>query len=103
MLRPTEGSGCHLGPLASRRRVTANGSAPGPRSASSRPIPPETRGRLPLLTLTEAAHAARTSPSTIPYWIAIGRLPGVKPGRRRLICRTDLARLLELEPHEVGW
>jgi excisionase family DNA binding protein len=55
-----------------------------------------------LLTLEEAASAARTSPSTVRHWLAIGRLASVKPGRRRLIRRADLARLLEIEPHELS-
>lgn len=55
-----------------------------------------------LLTIPEAAQAARTTTSTVRHWIAIGRLASVKPGRRRLIRRADLARLLEIEPHELS-
>lgn len=55
-----------------------------------------------LLTVTEAADTARTSPSTIRHWLAIGRLPSVKPGRRRLIRRADLAALLGTPADELG-
>lgn len=62
----------------------------------------EKNNTLALLTLEEAARVARTSPSTVRHWLAIGRLASVKPGRRRLIRRADLARLLEIEPHELS-
>ena len=39
--------------------------------------------------LTRAA-----SISTVRHWIATGRLPSVKPGRRRLVRRSDVERFL---------
>lgn len=65
-------------------------------------IPPNVPTPPSLLTLEEAASAARTSASTVRHWLAIGRLASVKPGRRRLIRRADLARLLGVEPHEIA-
>lgn len=56
-----------------------------------------------LLTILEAAQAARTTPSTVRHWLAIGRLASVKPGRRRLIRRTDLATFLGLLPGELSF
>ncbi len=57
-------------------------------TAEGRPLPA-------LLTVDEAARVARTATSTIRHWLQIGRLRSVKPGRRRLIRRSDLAALLE--------
>jgi excisionase family DNA binding protein len=47
------------------------------------------------LLIDEAAEIARTSPNTIRYWIATGRLPSRRPGRRRLIAERDLIALIE--------
>lgn len=63
--------------------------------ALARPLPA-------LLTVTEAAETARTSPSTIRHWLSVGRLDSVKPGRRRLIRRADLAALLGTSAEELG-
>ncbi len=52
-----------------------------------------------LLTIAESAAIARTSASTVRHWLATGRLRSIKPGRRRLIRRGDLALLLGT-PHE---
>ena len=42
------------------------------------------------LLLSEAAERARTSVSTVSYWIRIGKLPASRPGRRVLIAEADL-------------
>lgn len=51
--------------------------------------------------IAEAARVARTGPSTIRDWIVSGRLQSVRPGRRRLIPVSDLARLLGVTPDEI--
>jgi len=51
-----------------------------------------------LLLLEEVARECRTSVSTVRYWIQSGRLPSIRPGRRRLVRRRDLERFLECEP-----
>ncbi len=50
------------------------------------------------LLIEEAAEIARTSAATVRYWIMIGKLPSVKPGRRRLIRRDVLIRFIEGAP-----
>jgi len=42
------------------------------------------------LLLEEIAEETRTPISTVRHWIAQGRLPSVRPGRRRLVKRSDL-------------
>lgn len=46
------------------------------------------------LLLAEVAKETRTTVSTVRYWIASGKLPSVRPGRRRLVRRTDLDAFL---------
>jgi excisionase family DNA binding protein len=48
----------------------------------------------PFLFLTECAAHARVPVSTVRHWIAIGRLPSVRPGRRRMVRREDLEAFL---------
>jgi excisionase family DNA binding protein len=48
----------------------------------------------PFLLLTECAAHARVPVSTIRHWIAIGKLPSVRPGRRRMVRRDDLDAFL---------
>lgn len=55
-----------------------------------------------LLTLEEAAAIARAPIGSVRHWIATKRLPSVRPGRRRLVRRADLARLLGLDTAELG-
>jgi excisionase family DNA binding protein len=42
------------------------------------------------LLLVEIAEETRTPLSTVRQWIAQGKLPSVRPGRRRLVKRADL-------------
>lgn len=42
------------------------------------------------LLLGEIAEETRTPISTVRHWVAIGKLPSVRPGRRRLVKRADL-------------
>jgi excisionase family DNA binding protein len=46
------------------------------------------------LTVTETAQQCRTSVRTVRRWIAKGRLPVHRPGRRVLIAEADLAGFL---------
>jgi len=48
-----------------------------------------------LLTLSEAADAARVKAKTISRWIADGRLPVVRMGRRVLIRRDTLVAFVD--------
>jgi len=48
----------------------------------------------PFLLLTECAEHARVPLSTVRHWIATGKLPSVRPGRRRMVRRTDLDAFL---------
>lgn len=42
-----------------------------------------------------------TSMSTVRHWIADGRLPSFKVGRRRLVRRSDLAAFLGVPAEEL--
>lgn len=55
-----------------------------------------------LLTLEEAASIARAPIGSIRHWCATGRLASIRPGRRRLVKRADLATLLGCDPREIG-
>jgi excisionase family DNA binding protein len=46
------------------------------------------------LFLEEVAAEIRTPLSTVRYWIITGKLPSIRPGRRRLVRRSDLERFL---------
>jgi excisionase family DNA binding protein len=46
------------------------------------------------LLLPEVAKLARASVSTVRHWIVTKKLASVRPGRRRLVRRTDLDELL---------
>jgi excisionase family DNA binding protein len=46
------------------------------------------------LLLKEIAEETRTPLSTVRHWIATGKLPSVRPGRRRLVKRADLEAFL---------
>jgi excisionase family DNA binding protein len=50
--------------------------------------------RSQLLLLDEVAREARVSLSTVRFWIGAGKLPSVRPGRRRLVRRSDLDAFL---------
>ncbi len=52
----------------------------------------------PFLLLTECAELARVPVSTVRHWIAIGRLPSVRPGRRRMVRRDDLEAFFAATP-----
>jgi excisionase family DNA binding protein len=43
-----------------------------------------------LLLLEEVARELRVSVSTVRHWIAVGKLPSVRPGRRRMVRRLEL-------------
>jgi excisionase family DNA binding protein len=43
-----------------------------------------------LLFLDEVAQHARVSIESVRHWIKAGRLPSVRPGKRRMVRRSDL-------------
>jgi len=43
-----------------------------------------------LLFLDEVARSARVSVESVRHWIKVGRLPSVRPGKRRMVRRSDL-------------
>jgi excisionase family DNA binding protein len=47
------------------------------------------------LTVEEVALALRTTVSTVHYWKGIGRLKGVRVGRRRLYDKREIQALLD--------
>ena len=47
-----------------------------------------------LLQLEEVAQLARVSVSTVRHWIKTGRLASLRPGRRRLVQRSEFERFL---------
>ena len=47
------------------------------------------------LYLDEVARECRASVSTVRHWIAVGRLRGVRPGRRLLVMREDLDSFID--------
>ena len=54
------------------------------------------KSKLPaLLTIPEVATVARAAESSVRHWLASGTLASVRPGRRRLVRRADLAAFLE--------
>lgn len=46
------------------------------------------------LFLAEVAALARVSVSTVRHWVLTGKLPSIRPGRRRLVRRADVVALL---------
>lgn len=50
----------------------------------------------PYLLLIEVAEETRTALGTVRHWIATGRLASVRPGRRRLVLRSDLEAFLAM-------
>jgi excisionase family DNA binding protein len=47
------------------------------------------------LYIHEVARECRASVSTVRHWIAVGRLRGVRPGRRLLVLREDSDSFIE--------
>jgi excisionase family DNA binding protein len=48
-----------------------------------------------LLLLDEVAQQLRVSVESVRHWIKTGRLPSIRPGKRRLVRRGDLDVFLE--------
>jgi excisionase family DNA binding protein len=63
-----------------------------------RPPGPPTDG---LLFIEEVALACRVSVSTVRHWVSRGKLRSFRPGRRRLVWRSDLERFLRGAGYEV--
>ncbi len=53
-----------------------------------------------LFTIYEVADHCRVSPSTVRFWIRIGRLSSTKLGRRRLVTQPQLEVFLSAGGHE---
>lgn len=47
-----------------------------------------------LLFLDEVARRARVSVESVRHWIKAGRLPSIRPGKRRMVLRGDLETFL---------
>lgn len=47
------------------------------------------------MLLEEVATFLRVSTSTVRHWILVGKLPSVRPGRRRLVCRKDVLAFVD--------
>ena len=46
------------------------------------------------MTTEEIASEARVSRRTVEWWIWTGKLPSVRPGRRRLVRRSDFTAFM---------
>jgi excisionase family DNA binding protein len=55
-----------------------------------------------LLLLEEVAQEARATISTVRHWVSTGKLASVRPGRRRLVRRSDLEAFLGCAGAEAG-
>lgn len=55
------------------------------------------------LTIPEVALVSRESESTIRHWVASGRLPSSRPGRKRYVTRAALAAFLDVEESQLEW
>lgn len=47
------------------------------------------------LLLEDVAREIRAPLSSVRFWCSTGKLPSIRPGRRRLVRRRDLDRFLE--------
>lgn len=56
----------------------------------------------PLLTLAQCAAIAQTPLSSIRFWCATGKLKSVRPGRLRLVRRSDLAEFLNVPLEDIA-
>jgi excisionase family DNA binding protein len=46
------------------------------------------------LHVEEIARLCRAPKSSVRHWLSTGKLPSIKPGKRRLVLRQDLDRFL---------
>jgi excisionase family DNA binding protein len=53
------------------------------------------------LTLDECAAEARVSLSSVRHWLRAGKLRSVRPGRRRLVERSEFERFLAANAQKV--
>lgn len=59
------------------------------------PAVAEALAKLPaLVTIAEASGLLRQEPSSTRYQIALGRIQSIKVGKKRLIAKDEIARLL---------
>lgn len=52
-----------------------------------------------LLFIEEVAALARVSSETVRFWLRRGKLPSVRPGRRRMVRRDALDAFLARDVH----
>jgi excisionase family DNA binding protein len=52
-----------------------------------------------LLFIEEVAALARVSAETVRFWVRRGKLPSVRPGRRRMVRRDELDAFLARDVH----
>ena len=50
------------------------------------------------MLVDEVAEVCRVSKSTVRHWLQTGRLPSIRPARRRLVARAEFERFLSLKP-----
>ncbi|MDD9941271.1 MAG: helix-turn-helix domain-containing protein [Myxococcales bacterium] len=55
-----------------------------------------------LLLLDEVARICRVSLNTVRFWVQQGRLPSIRPGRRRLVRRSALDAFLGESPRRTS-
>ena len=52
------------------------------------------------LLIDEVASICRVSINTVRYWLRTGRLPSIRPARRRLVERVEVERFLRSNPKD---
>ncbi|TKB74207.1 MAG: helix-turn-helix domain-containing protein [Nitrospira sp.] len=63
-----------------------------------RPYKPSPVALPPVLVVAELMTVFRISKGTAHRWLRLGKIPSIKIGRRRLIQRATVAKLLALPP-----
>jgi excisionase family DNA binding protein len=63
----------------------------------------DTAGNSEWLWLDDVARMTRAPLSTVRFWCAQGKLLSIRPGRRRMVHRKELARFLAQEPSRTVW
>jgi excisionase family DNA binding protein len=55
-----------------------------------------------LLFLEEVAERCRAPLSSVRHWVRTRKLPSIRPGRRRMVRRSDLERFLQAQSAAVS-
>jgi excisionase family DNA binding protein len=53
------------------------------------------------MLVEEVAQEARVSLSTVHHWLRTGRLKSVRPGRRRMVARSDFEKFVASLPADI--